>query len=849
MLERWRDSRETAPGQRYVRWWRDLHRDLVYAWRHLARTPGTSSLIVLTLAIGIGATVSMAGLIDRLLLKPPPHVVAPERVARLLFRAEGSAADGPVGEKWSYPAVLDLEREARAFDRVAAVATLSLFMGADASGDDLTVALVSPEFFPLFGAQPHLGRFFSSADGYPSDEASGGPPLAVLSFGFWQRAFAGEHAVLGRRVRIGDMTYTIVGVAPDGFRGAAVTAPDVWLPITVAAEADAAMPWRSGRAAHWVTAVGRIAPGVSPEQAAQQATTVWRHFNAPPRARGSETQVLAASIIPGRAPDAPRAVKVALWLGGASTLVLLIACANVANLLLARAFSRRREIAVRLALGASRGRLARQMLTEALLLAAIAGAAAVALAFQAGGLLQSLYGPLAGDGGAPVDLPLLLFAASVALGTGITVGLAPLLASLRTDLTEPLKATTGAGGGRGATARTLLLGVQAGACMVMLVVAGLFAQSLRRVEGLDLGVDVDHTVLVEFNLERVALSDADVAAIYSQFRQRVRGVPGVRRVALSSFNPFGGGIAVGPHTREHGDEYYWPPDSPSLRPAPVLAAVDSGFFRTMGATTLRGRDFYEGDVDGAPPVAIVNQPMVDFLWPGEDGLGRCVYLPEAGRNDECVTIVGVLPGFIKRGVLSRDAMAVYVPLAQTAGQVTRPGAMLVSLTRDAGVVLPMVRQAVRSVHQGIATPRIITVREMVDPAFRPWQTAAAMFGLFGAVALIVATIGLYAVVSYQVMQRSTEVAVRVALGASARHVLRAVAGEALRAVAIGLAAGVGTALLLRDRIGPLLFQTSASDPAIILGLSLLLLVVALMAAVAPTMSALRRGPAAVLRLE
>ena len=325
-------------------------------------------------------------------------------------------------------------------------------------------------------------------------------------------------------------------------------------------------------------------------------------------------------------------------------------------------------------------------------------------------------------------------------------------------------------------------------------------------------------------------------------------IPGVRGVALASWNPFAGGHAVAPYTREHGEDYYWPPGF--TMNAPIETAVDSGFFGTIGATSLRGRDFTSADVNGAPRVAVINQPMADFLWPGEAALGRCVYLPYyIGEAVDCTTVVGVLPGFFKRSILDRDAMAVYVPLAQYTEKVERPGSMVVGTSGNLAALLPTVRRAIGSVRPDMPAVLIIPMRDVVDPEYQPWRVAASMFSIFGGVALVIAIVGVYAVVSFTAEQRSAEIAVRIALGARSRNVLAAVAGDGLLTITVGLAVGIIAALAIRHWIGPLLFQTSPSDPGIIAGVALLLLAVALVAVLVPTIRALWRDPAAVLRAD
>ncbi|MEJ7811141.1 MAG: ABC transporter permease [Gemmatimonadaceae bacterium] len=785
-----------SAGPRLSRWLGDLGQDLGYALRHFRRSPGVAALIVVTLAVGIGANATMAGAIDRLLLRAPPHVREPGRVARLIAVSPDGAGGSRVGGSVHYPTFLDFQRELTAFEALAAVTGRSLQLGEGAEAVEVRAAIVSATFFPLFGVQPVLGRFFSPADGFPTGQTTGGPPLAVLSEGFWRRQFAGDPGVVGRALRLGRVVYTVVGVAPSGFRGAEAEPPDVWLPITVTVDAEFQFINLADRNSAWLTVVGRLRPGVSRTVAAEQAQAAWRRELELEGVRDWAGRVVAASVIRGRGPDAPREVKVALWLGGVSALVLLIACANVANLLLGRAFARRREIAVRLALGAGCGRLARQLLAEAGLLAGLGGAGALGLAALGGRLLQRLFvgdlagareGAVASSANGFIDVRLLAFTAAVALGTGMLVSLAPLIQSTAPDLTTALRAGQATGGGRTSRVRSALLGAQAALCTLLLVGAGLFAQSLRRVEGLDLGIDVDHTLVARFDLDRLTMPEAAITTIYEAMLERVRAVPGVTRAALAAADVHGGGRAVSIHRIEIDTACIW---ACGATEAPMEVGVDSGFFRTIGATSLRGRDFAATDVRGAPRVTILSAPLARFLFGREEPLGRCVVLPLRGndRGGECVTVVGVLGGFWKRSILNRGALAIYVPLTQRTGVLGlgRPRAMYVRSTGDPTSSASAVRDAIQSLRSDIPLVRVTRVRDIIDPEIRPWRLAATMFSLFGAVALLIAVVGLYGVVAFAAAQRSTEIAVRLALGARARDVLAVVAGSGLRAVCAGL---------------------------------------------------------------
>ncbi|MGH7663176.1 MAG: ABC transporter permease, partial [Gemmatimonadaceae bacterium] len=416
----WAEPPPHDPGLR--RWLGEARHDLRYALRQHRRAPGFAVLVIVTLAIGIGANAAMFGAIDRLLLRAPAHVHDPNSVVRLLFAERNSTGDEVVSARSNYPTFLDFERAVASFESIAAYWSADVSFGEGPEAVEARASLVSASFFSVLGTSPVAGRFFIP-DG---DSRTGAAPIAVLGHAFWQREFAGDTSVIDRNVRIGGVTYTVVGVSPPGFNGAESEATDVWLPITVAAERTSRIPlYLEDRGSAWLSIVARLRPGATRAVAEQQATNVWRHQNARPGNREAG-RVIAASVIPGRGADRPRETNVALWLAGVSALVLLIACANVGNLLLGRAFARRGEIAVRLALGAGRRRLARQMLVEAMVLAAFGGTFALYFAALGGRVVQRflLSGSVAGNF---LDRRLFLATAAIAIGTGMLISLAPLI--------------------------------------------------------------------------------------------------------------------------------------------------------------------------------------------------------------------------------------------------------------------------------------------------------------------------------------------------------------------------------------------------------------------------------------
>lgn len=828
----------------------DLRQDLHYATRQLKRAPAFAALVIATLAIGIGANATMVGVIDRLLFRAPAEVRDPDALTRIVIRAHQADGTTYFASGFDYPTYLDFARDVTSLESVAGwMPPTKLAFVSDDPAAEVSVSMVTPNFFQTLGARPELGQYFSNSDEFPTIARSGGPPLAVVSYAFWQRELGGTSAVIGKTVRIGKLAYTVVAVAPPDFRGVTTDAIDFWVPVTVALEVETPMRMLAARDGSIVQMIGRVAKGASRRAIESQGNVIYQANDKLHRSKddnGPLPTIIAAPVVAGRGPDAPQDVKITLWLGGVSALVLLIVCANVANLLLGRAFTRRREIAVRLALGARRGRIARQLLSEALLLAMLGGACGLYLAAFGSRLVQQwLNSGTASD--ELIDFRLILFTLAATLGTGLVVSLVPMLQSTAPDLTKGLRSSTTNSTGRGLSVRTVLLTAQAAMCVVLLIGAGLFAQSLRRVQQLDLGVDLDHTLQISLSgAYYMNMPITETTAMLDEIKRQVSALPGIRRTAFSS-SVFGGGRAIGIHTPDKTFDEIFPPGS--WNEAMYESSVDSGMFQTLGVTSLRGRDFNAGDRRGERRVTILNLPLAKRLFPNGDALGKCVVMPvwrDAAAKTECVEVVGVLGGYYRRSLIDREGMVAFIPLAQ---QTMREPAftLYASTIGDANQIAETVRNVVRRVRPDLRRLDVKSMRASIEPQMRPWNLAASMFVLFGAVALIVASIGLYAVVSFAVSQRTTEIAVRLALGARTHHIGSAVGLESIGAVATGLAVGVVIATFLRRYIGELLFQTSPSDPVVIGGVTMLLFVVAVIAMIVPLARALRVNPSEVMR--
>lgn len=844
--------RKSTPGisERAARYCDLLWQDVRFGAAQLRTAPAYALLVLATLGVGIGANVTMAGAIDRLLLQMPPGLERPQELTRLLLSRPPALGGVAVTPGMSYPTLLDLRAGVSAFADVAGYWTRTLPLGDD-DASELTASLVSPSFFDLLGARAALGRTFGPTDEYPSGAAAGGPALAVLSHGFWQRQYGSARGVIGRTIRVGHVSYRVIGVMREGFRGieSSAAAPDVWLPVTVAAEAESQRVALADRGGVWLRLVARIAPGASMSIAAEQATAVWRQRSVMPGDPDSTARIVPASIVVARAPDAPAEVRVALWVAGVSVLVLLIATANVANLLLGRALRRRREFAVRRALGATPCRLAHQVFVEGAIIAGLGAASALVFAAVCGRLFVRLMPGLA-EHGTFLNARLLVFTMAVALGTAVLISLAPIAESRVVGLTAALSGATGLRGTRGGRLRSWLVGTQAAICMLLLVIAALFTQSLRRLELLDLGVDLAHTIFLQVNLPRGSVPLPVFQQTWSELTRRARAVPGVQRVALARGDPFtGGGRAVSPFPTGGDQDHLWPPNG--HWEAAYTVAVDSGFFETVGARALTGRDFDARDGSGAERVAIITEALSQLLWPGvapSAAVGRCMSLSR--RDPACVRIVGVLRGSLHRNVLERGGLVMYTPLAQTPLDVGSSFGMFVATRAPAESMISALREAMRGVREGLPPPTVTTMRSIVELEVRPWRLSVFIFSVFGGVALVVAVAGLYGVVSFNAAQRAVEIGIRRALGAPSQHVIFVTAGSGMRAVAIGLAIGGAVAWFTRGRVADLLFQTSSGgDLALLLETAALLAAAAGGACIVSTLRAVRGDPVAVLRAQ
>jgi putative ABC transport system permease protein len=797
--------------------------DVAYAMRQLRRAPGFTITVLLAFALGIGANATMFGIVDELLFRPPAHVRAPSEIVTLVA---GTAEYGFGQRTSNYPVFAAIRAHSAGFSQVAAVAGVTVPFGRGDQAANLDGLLVTASYFPLLGVAPARGRFFREDE----DVAPIGAPVAVISHAFWQRQFAGSMGALGATLQLGDRQFTVIGIAPRDFTGLAYAAPDVWLPISSGGAMQfLGKQWTTQSIATWLRIYARMKPGVPLAAAATDAMRVSRE--AAPNAFFTQAKwtYRAQPILEARSEEQGASATVAALLGAMSLLVLLIACANVANLLLARGIRRRREMALRLALGMTRRRLVQQLLTESVLLAALGGAAAIVVANWGGVFVRHL---LLGDlalTGSVLDSRVLAFTAAVALLVGVFTGLIPALQASRAQVFSTINAGGERGGARRSRAQSALLAVQAALSLVLLVGAGLFGRSLLAINALRMGVDVDRVFVGSMNLRSIGRPASETDAVFTRALERVAGAPGIASAAVSATIPFGPsyGTEVGvmqPDSVHHYDTMY--------------NVVTPNYFRTLGASLLGGRDFSDGDREGAPRVVIISEMLATRAWGHENAVGRCLRI--GADSLPCATVIGVVENVRRQSIFEDSTNTVYLPLAQARTWLSAR-LIVARAAGDPANIAETVRRAMQTAAPQLPFANVHLVKN--EPVVRhetlPFRLGAAMLGVFGALALLLAAVGVYGVISYDVGQRTREIGVRMALGARAADVASLVMRDGLRVVAIGGVLGTGVALAGGRVVRPLLYETSPRDPVVLVGVALVLLVVATLACLLPARRAMR----------
>ncbi|HEX6315808.1 MAG TPA: ABC transporter permease, partial [Gemmatimonadaceae bacterium] len=816
-----------------------LAQDLRYAVRGLAAHPVFTGGVVLTLGLGIGANAAMFGIVDRLLFRAPPTMRAADRVHRVYVQYQGDSEHRTI-RNLSFPAYLDFVQHARTIEGFAAFQTRELPVGDGDQTRELPVTVASGSFFSFFDARPALGRFFDASD----DSIPAGRNVVVLGHAFWQARFGGDRDVLGKSLRVGQTVCEIIGVAPEGFVGMTDQGvPAVYLPITAYAYSFRGPNYPSRYSWTWLELIARRKEGVSVAETradltASFVTTFRRMIEADPGWGTIEDRRPAA--FPGpvqfeRGPLARQDTQVARWVSGVALIVLLIACANVANLLLSRAVSRQREIAVRLALGVSRARLVRQLMTESVVLAAMGGMAGILVAQWGASILRGFFFSAEQTIAVSTDGRTLLFAAAITALVALLTGLVPALQAGRGDLAGALKAGAREGTYRRGRSRTVLLVLQATLSVILLVGAGLFVRSLQNIRDYRLGYDTDRIVMAAANMRGVRLNEAEMNALNERLLAAVREVPGVTHAALAASIPFWSNEGRG----------LWVPgvDSISRRGRFVLQAGSADYFPTTGTRIKRGRAFDASDRRGGPNVVVVSEGMARAIWGNEDAIGKCIRI--GADTAPCSTVIGIAEEMRTRSLTDEREYSYYIPSTQYDSEMYPQ--LFVRVQGDPAALADDIRRRAQRELPGAAYAMTMPLDRLVDPQRRSWEFGATMFLVFGGLALVLAAIGLYSLIAYDVAQRTQELGVRLALGASVPDVMRLVLSSAVRLVAVGILLGGGIALWGSRWMEGLLFRQSPRDPLVFLAVAATLIVVALVASSGPAFRASRVDPNIALR--
>jgi predicted permease len=814
----------------------NLIHDLGFAMRTLRKRPMFTAAAVVSLGLGIGANTAIFSVMHSLLVRPL-GVAEPGQLVAVYTSQRGGVRHGNT----SFPDYLDYRDRNDVFTGLAAHTLAPMAIGGEGSPRVVVGQLVSWNYFSVLGVEPILGRAFLPEE----DVEAGASPVAILSYGTWRDLYDSDPGALGKTVRINDSPFTVVGVAPPGFVGLTpVLEPALWAPLAMATQALPYTPNIPSRVDPWLQLVGRMREGVDFSQAEAGldllASNMASEFPETNRNKG---------IILGEI-DGARLISPEATAGGRNLLgvllavvgfVLLMACFNVANLQLARATARRREIAIRSSLGASRFRIVRQLLVESVLLALLAGGLGLVLAVFAIDALQLLQPqmeiPLQIRAG--LDLPVLGFTFLLAVITGIVFGLAPALQVLRPGQSEALKEQGYAVSQARATTRIqsgLVIG-QVALSLVLLAGAGLFATSLRNTLAIDPGFDLPNGVVMPMNLGYGQYDESDGRELHRQLLQRVRSMPGVENAALTAFAPLG-------ITHGHHDVYIEGYDpAPEELMLVKRNMVSADYFDAMGIRVLRGRAIDGGDTESAEPVAMVNESMAERFWPGQDPIGRTV------RADLGITYTVI--GIVEDGKYAslQEAPESYLVLPLTQAEYVERMNLVVRTSGEASALASQLEAEVRRIAPGLPNPTALTSQEYLAYSIGDAKGPAVMVGAFGLLALVLAAVGLYGVMWYGVTQRTREFGVRLAFGASEREVVRSVLSKGFRTTTVGVVLGFLLALFGTRVLSGLLYGVGTLDPVVFSVVPAVLLVIGQIASYFPARHASRSDPVVVLRAE
>jgi len=818
----------------------NLLKDLRYAIRMLIKTPGVTLVAVITLALGIGANTAIFSSVSAFTSRPLP-VPKPDQLIRPVEIAE----DRGTADNFSYPDFVDYRNQSTVFSGLCAEDMVQVAIDTQEQNDVIWGQIVSGNFFDMLQIKPFMGRAFAPDE----DGAPGAHPVVVLGHSLWQRRFASDPNIVGKTLRLNNRQFQVIGVAPESFKGTKFgLSMDFWAPMAMVGELSGSADLLTSRDSHWLTILGRLKPGVDVSQASAEMNAISLRLNqAYMDERSNNTQAKVVTEIDGRWGEAATVIKTGGMLAMAIVaLVLLIACANVANLLLARAAARRKEIGIRLALGASRARLIRQLLTESLLLSLIGGGLGLLLANWMTDLMQGFIPVLqynVVEDFFALDSRALMFTLVISVATGIVFGLAPAWNSSNPDVVPVLKGGSGIvekGRTRRVTLRSSLVVAQVALSLVVLVCAGLFIKSFRKAQQMDPGFDTKNAVLMTLNPPLVGYDNDRTRNFYQQITERARSIPGVEAVALTRLMP------LGDSSNSNG---------PVLKEGETLARGSAGrdittnvispdYFKAMQIPIMEGRDFDDRDREKTQRVVIVNQRMAQVLWPNESAVGKRIFI--GADSHDPLEVVGVVKTGKYRTLAEDPRMFFYYPLSQR-----RPGimTMVMRTNGDPRNFVGALRHEVQQLDRAVPMSAVKTMAQhMTWPLWGP-SMAATLALAFGVIALLLSSVGLYSVMAYVVSQRTKEVGIRMALGASRQDVLKMITSQGMRLAIVGAGLGLVLALVLAKVMSSLLIGVSGYDITTFVIVSVVLSVVAFVASYLPARRATKVNPLIALRYE
>lgn len=815
-----------------------LPQDLKFGLRMLLRKPLLTIGISLSLALGIGANSAVFSLVDAILFRPL-NVANSERLVSLYT----SDYSGPQYGGSSYADFVDFSAKSNVFESLTAFTDISTTLRSEQHADRASGVMVNENYFDLLGVKAAYGRTFA-------EEAA---PVVVISHDFWQRRFGGLPSLVGKTVYLNNNSFTVIGITPENFTGTDLgRSPEIFVPIHAFKELGFGPDFTANRAARQFSIIGRLKPDVSAEQAqaslsllAQQFATAypdaWRERNQEPRRISVVTE--------GYARVPPEAKSILKGLAGLFAvlvgLVLLIACSNISNMLLARATSRQKEMAVRAAMGASRARIIRQLLTESFQLSLIGSVLGILLAPVCIKLLTTAFMPSSSTG-LPIDISInqrvILLTLAIGLVAGLIFGLVPALHASRADLSLAMKDETTSlqTGRRRFGIRNLFVMSQISASLLLLIVAGLFIRSLQKAQQMDLGYDINHVLTIRIEPEFFDRTDAvSPVALYNQVLERVRVLPGVEGASFADFIPSGGGRRSTTIRVEH----YTPHTGEDMDVRNGVIATD--YFKTMGMTLVTGREFTDQDKEGAPRTVIINETLARRYWPNQNALGK--HLTIAGSERGPLEVVGVVKDATAYIYQKGSAPFFYVPSQQT----PTPGGMALHVRTkgDPMAIFPPVRGAIEALDRNAKLGDVRPLSNFMQDSLIMLRVVSAVTGAFGFLALVLAVVGVFSVITYSTSRRTREIGIRLALGAQRVDILSMIMKEALFIVVAGVVVGLLMAFASGRLIASLLFANSGAEMSIYVYLALLLIAIAMLACFIPAYKATKVDPNDALRHE